>query len=78
MRASKRARRERLYPEDIIFVMLKLLRNFDIAIEILLIFPPARLRAMGKLMCEFGNSSALSPLHTESFTCWSLPWKYEE
>ena len=37
MRASKRARRERLYPDDTILVILKLLKNFDFAVEIFLI-----------------------------------------
>ena len=37
MRASKRARRERLYPDDTILVIQKLLRNFDIVIEIFVI-----------------------------------------
>ena len=48
MRASKRARRERLYPDDTILVILKLLRNFDFAVEIFLI-PTCKVEGDGKI-----------------------------
>ena len=48
MRASKRARRERLYPDDTILVIQKLLRNFDIAIEIFVI-PTCKVEGDGKI-----------------------------
>ena len=48
MRASKRARRERLYPDDTILVIQKKLRNFDIAIEIFVI-PTCKVEGNGKI-----------------------------
>ena len=48
MRASKRARRERLYPDDTILVILKLLKNFDFAVEIFLI-PTCKVEGDGKI-----------------------------
>ena len=48
MRATKRARRERLYPDDTILVILKLLRNFDFAVEIFLI-PTCKVEGDGKI-----------------------------
>ena len=48
MRATKRARRERLYPDDTILVILKLLKNFDFAVEIFLI-PTCKVEGDGKI-----------------------------
>ena len=48
MRASKRARRERLYPDDTILVIQKLFRNFDIAIVIFVI-PTCKVEGDGKI-----------------------------
>ena len=48
MRASKRARRKRLYPDDTILVILIVLRSFDIAIEIFVI-PTCKVEGDGKI-----------------------------